>query len=76
MEVKKVTSKELYNCVMEEISPINCERLRNIYRTKGEKRLKDISRSTVKAFAPCEASKQLIGRAATLLYLELKNIVS
>ena len=71
-----MTSKELYSYVMEEISPINYERLRYRYRTEGAKWLKDAARCIVEAFAPCEASKQLIGRAAKLLYLELKNIVS
>lgn len=71
-----MTSKELCNYVMKEISPINYEKLRYIYCTKGAERLKDTARSIVKAFAPCEASKQLIGRAAALVYLEFTNIIS
>ena len=71
-----MTSKELYNYIMEELGTIDCEKVRYKYRTGGEKWLKDIARSTVEAFAPLEASKQLIGRAATLVYLEFKNIVS
>lgn len=71
-----MTSKELYKYVMKEIGTINCEKVRYKYSTVGEKWLKDTSRSVVELFAPCEASNQLIGRAAKLLYLELKNIVS
>ena len=74
-----MTSKELYNYVMEELEEfgtIDCEKARYKYRTGGEKWLKNISRSVIKIWAPREASKQLIGRAAKLLYLELKNIVS
>ena len=71
-----MTSRELYKYVMEEVGSINCEKVRNKYRTGGKKWLKNISRSIVKIWAPREASKQLIGRAAKLLYLELKNIVS
>ena len=71
-----MTSKELYSYVMEEFGTINCEKVRYKYRIGGEKLLKNISRSIIELFAPCEASKQLIGRAAKLLYLELKNIIS
>ena len=71
-----MTSKELYKYVMEELGTIDCEKVRYKYRTGGKKWLKNTSRSIVEAFAPCEASNQLIGRAAKLLYLELKNIVS
>ena len=71
-----MTSKELYNYVMEELGTIDCEKVRYKYRTGGKKWLKNISRSVIKIWAPREASKQLIGRAAKLLYLELKNIVS
>ena len=71
-----MTSKELYKYVMEELGTINCEKVRCKYRTGGEKWLKNISRSIVKIWAPREASKQLIRKAARLLYLELKNIVS
>ena len=45
-------------------------------RPEEKKWLKNMSRSFIKIWAPREASKQLIGRAANLLYLELKNIVS
>ena len=71
-----MTSKELYNYVMEELGTIDCEKVRYKYRFGGEKWLKNISRSVIELWAPCDASKQLIGRAAKLLYLELKNIVS
>ena len=71
-----MTSKELYNYVMEELGTIDCEKVRYKYRTGGEKWLKNISCSVVKIWAPREASKQLIERAAKLLYLEFKNIVS
>ena len=71
-----MTSKELYNYVMEELGTIDCEKVRYKYRTGGEKWLKNISRSVIKIWAPREASKQLIERAAKLLYLEFKNIVS
>ena len=70
-----MTSKELYKYVMEELGTINCEKVRYKYRIGGEKWLKNTSRSIVIAFAPGEASKQLIGRAAKLLYLEIKNII-
>ena len=71
-----MTSKELYKYVMEEIGTIDCEKVRYKYRIGGKKWLKNVSRSIVEIWAPREASKQLIGRAAKLLYLEIKNIVS
>lgn len=71
-----MTSRELYKYVMEEIGAIDCEKVRCKYSTGGKKWLKCISRCIVQVWAPSEASNQLIGRAARLLYLELKNIVS
>lgn len=70
-----MTSRELYNYVMEENIPIDYGWLRYIYHTEGAEGLRDIARSTVEGFAPSGASKQLIGRAVTLVYLELKNII-
>ena len=43
-----MTSKELYNYVMEELGTIDCEKVRYKYRTGGEKWLTNISRSIVK----------------------------
>ena len=71
----KMTSRELCNYVIEENSPYDYRWLNYVYRTEGAEGLKDIARSTVEGFAPSGASKQLIGRAVTLVYLELKNIL-
>lgn len=68
---KKMTAKELAKIVMDDNYPIDWKWLRYNFKKDGAKAIFLIAKQTCEEWAPHNASKQLIGRAARIVYKEL-----
>lgn len=62
-----MTAMELANLVISENSPIDWDWLKHLRNTSTTKELQDWARNNVEYFAPADCSKQLIGRAASIV---------
>lgn len=64
---KKMTARELAEMVIKENRPFDYSWLRYIKRTYTTRELAEWAKSNIEMFTTGEESKQLIGRAATIL---------
>lgn len=64
---EKMTARELAEMVIEENRPFDYSWLRYIKRTYSKKELQEWAKDNIECFTTGEESKQLIGRAATIL---------
>ena len=70
-----VTARALADEVMECNQPYDYAWLRYIKRKYTEKQKREWAKSNIEAFAPKNASNQLIGRAASILLREAMELV-
>lgn len=68
---KKMTARELAEMVIEENRPFDYLWLRHIRHTYSSKELKEWAKDNIEYFTTGKESKQLIGRAATILLREV-----
>lgn len=69
-------SESLAYTVLTEEEPYDYGWIRYVYRKEGMDGLRNIAKATVEGYAPENASKQLIGRAATIIANRLRLLVN